>query len=69
MAFNKLHFNTFDCLIKNQIDEHRRQSLLRRGMADRDLLVKSYRKSVINHALTAIGIPILLWLIMETFFK
>jgi hypothetical protein len=69
MAFNKHHFNKFDCLIKSQIDEQRKQALLRKGLADRELLVKSYRISVFNHALAAIGIPILLWLILETFFR
>jgi DNA-binding NtrC family response regulator len=68
-AFNELHFSTFDHLIKNQIDEQRKQTILCKRIAERALLEKKYRISVMNRALTAIGIPIFLWLILETFFK
>jgi hypothetical protein len=40
-----------------------------KGLTRADMEIRHYRVSAINRALSAIGIPIFVWLVLETFFK
>jgi hypothetical protein len=62
-------FNSFDHLVKNQIDEQKNKLLVSKTMKRRNRLLRNHRISVMNRALCTIAIPIFIWLLLETFFK
>jgi len=68
-ATDSNRFGAFDYLVKNQMMEQKIKILMDSGRAQKKMTSRIYRISVLNTGLTAIGIPILVWLIMETFFK
>lgn len=69
MAIYNVRSGTFHDLVKNHKADQRRESLMSKGVTKADIEFRQYRASVINRALSAIGIPIFVWLVLETFFK
>jgi two-component system, NtrC family, response regulator AtoC len=59
----------FDYLIKDQITILKVKKLMERAIALKKMISRNYKKSVFNHVLSTIAIPILVYLILETFFK
>jgi hypothetical protein len=68
-AIHSPEFGVFDYLVKNQMMEQKIKTLTDNGRAQKKMTSRIYKISVLNTALTTIGIPILVWLILETFFK
>jgi hypothetical protein len=68
-AIHSDQFGALDYLVKNQMMEQKIETLMDSGRTQKKMTSRIYQISVLNTALTAIGIPVLLWLILETFFK
>jgi CheY-like chemotaxis protein len=69
VVVNALKYGAFDYLAKNKIDEERLRILMGKGMALKEVILKNYNKTVTSRVLSTIGIPIVTWLILETFFR
>jgi hypothetical protein len=62
-------FNTFDLLVKDQLDHQKNKLTLGKIRESRSLLSRNHRISVLNRTLITIAVPIFIWLVLETFFK
>jgi DNA-binding NtrC family response regulator len=69
VAASALKYGAFEYLIKNQVNEQHLKLLLERGMALKTMFQKNYKRTVLNRVLSTIGIPVLVWILLETFFK
>ncbi len=69
IAVSALKYGAFDYLIKNQITEARLKVLIEKGVALKALIRKGFKKTVFSRVLSTIGIPILLWFLLQIFFK
>jgi hypothetical protein len=69
MALKHQVRNTFDILVKNQMMDEKKESRLESGVTKEQQTYRSYRSSLINRTFFAIGLPVFVWLVLETFFK
>ena len=69
MALHNLSHNTFEFLVKNQAEDQKRKSRMRIGKQYDNPSYIRYRSVLMNRIISAIAIPIFVWLVLETFFK
>jgi FixJ family two-component response regulator len=69
VAVNALKYGAFDYLIKNQITEKKLEVLMDKAILLKELIRKRYRNNILQKALSVIWVPVLVYLVLETFFK
>jgi DNA-binding NtrC family response regulator len=69
IVVSALKCGAFDYIYKNQITEKRLKILLENCVDLKKSILKNYMKRVFGRVITTIGVPILVWLLLESFFS